>query len=144
MASCYPTRVESAVDVDVFISAAIDAGTSNGIEALDPAQRLVFLIAEAEALCDIDGIDSFLGRYAPAWITEAAAAFEAIGAGAIAAELRAAPLDAPVGDPRLDRLNALITGRFGYDSHAIRRAVEERREEGRGSQLDLKKPKGMT
>ena len=112
---------------DEFIEAAIAAGERLGAEALDPDQRLVYLIAEAECLSDMDGIDSFLGKYAPRWLSEAAAAFEAVGAAEIAAELRAVPPDAAVGDPRLDRLNGLLTARAGYDYEAIRRVVAERR-----------------
>jgi len=110
-----------------FIDQAIAAGQRDGVAALDPDQRLVYLIAEAECLCDMEGVDSFLDRYAPDWIAEAAAAFEAVGAADIALELRAAPLNAPVDDPRLDRLNELIVGRVGYDYEAMRRVVEERR-----------------
>ena len=94
---------------------------------LDAEQKLVFLISEAEVLCDMEGIDSFLDRYAPRWVPEAAA-FEAVGAAEIAAELRAAPFDALfTGDPRLDRVNELITGRVEYAYEAIRRVVEGRR-----------------
>jgi len=99
---------EMVVDTDRFINAAIDSGSRNGVDTLDAEQRMVFLISEAEVLCDIEGIDSFLQRYSPDWVPEAADAFEAIGALDIAAELRAAPLDAPVGDPRLARLHELI------------------------------------
>lgn len=113
------------MDPDAFINAAIDAGARDGVGALDPIQRMVFLISEAEVLCDMEGIDSFLNRYAPGWIPAAAAAFEAVGAADIAAELHGAPLDASAGDSRLDRLNELITRRAGYNYEAIRRVVEE-------------------
>ena len=117
---------------DEFISDAIERGQRNGVASLDPDQRTVFLIAEAEADCDMNGIDTFLDRYAPDWITETAAAFEAVGANEIAAEMRLAPLKATFGgDRRLNRLNELITGRVGYDYEAIQRVVEERRRTGR-------------
>ena len=112
---------------DAFIESAIAAGERHGVETLDPDQQLVFLLSEAECLSDMEGIDSFLGKYAPRWLAEAAAAFESIGAVEIANELRAAPPDAPVGDPRLDRLNKLVTTRAGYDYEALRRVVAERR-----------------
>jgi hypothetical protein len=113
---------------DDFITDAIDRGQRDGVTALDPDQRMVFLIAEAEADCDMNGIDTFLSRYAPDWISEAAAAFDAVGATEIAKEMRTAPLDALfTSDPRLDRLNELITDRVGYDYEAIQRVVEERR-----------------
>lgn len=112
---------------EAFIDAAIAAGGRDGVAALDPDQRLVYLISEAECLCDSEGIDSFLRRYAPQWLGEAAAAFEAFGAAGIAAELRAAPLDALfTGDPRLDRLNALLTERAGYGYESIRAVVADR------------------
>jgi hypothetical protein len=97
------------MDSETFINAAIDTGAKYGIDTLDAEQRLVFLISEAEVLCDMEGIESFLQCYGPIWIAEAAAAFEAVGAVDIAAELRVAPIGAPVGDPRLSRLNELIT-----------------------------------
>jgi hypothetical protein len=113
---------------DDFITDAIDLGQSNGVASLDPNQRMVFLIAEAEADCDMNGIDTFLSRYGLDWISETAAAFDAVGATEIAAEMRVAPLDALfTGDKRLDRLNELITGRVGYNYEAIQRIVEERR-----------------
>ena len=112
---------------DDFISDAINLGQSHGVASLDPTQRMVFLIAEAEADCDMNGIDTFLSRYGPDWISETAAAFDAVGATEIAAEMRAAPLDSLfTGDTRLDRLNELITGRSGYNYEAIQRVVEER------------------
>jgi hypothetical protein len=112
---------------DDFITEAIDCGQRNGVASLHPDQRMVFLIAEAEADCDMNGVDTFLSRYAPDWIPEAAAAFDAVGATEIAKEIRVAPLDSLfTGDPRLDRLNELIVGRVGYNYEAIHRAVEDR------------------
>jgi hypothetical protein len=111
---------------DEFIDRAIAAGERLGVAALDTNQRLVYLIAEAESLSDMEGVDSFLKRYTPKYLHEAAAAFEAVGAAEIARELLAVPQDASVGDPRLDRLNALITSRAGYDFDAVRGAVAER------------------
>jgi hypothetical protein len=115
------------VTPESFIDAAIAAGERNGVAALDPDQRLVYLITEAECLCDMEGIDSFLSRYAPDWLPEAAAAFEAVGAAEIAAELRAAPAYASIGDPRLARLNELVGARAGYDHESLCRVVAERR-----------------
>jgi hypothetical protein len=111
---------------EAFIDEAIAAGERLGVAGLDLDQRLVYLIAEAECLSDMEGIDSFLDKYAPAWLAEAAVAFEAVGAAEIAAELRAVPSDAAVGDPRLDRLNELVTARAGYDFEAIRHVVTQR------------------
>jgi hypothetical protein len=50
---------------DAFIGTAIEVASRNGIGALDANQRLVYLISEAEVLCDMEGIDAFLGRYFP-------------------------------------------------------------------------------
>ena len=112
---------------EAFIDAAIAAGERDGVAALDPVQRLVYLIAEAECLADMEGIDAFLGRYAPEWLHAAAAAFEAVGAAEISAELRSLPPDAAVGDPRLDRLNELVVARAGYGFESLRAVVAERR-----------------
>jgi hypothetical protein len=116
----------SDVDPDVFIRGAIEAGARAGVEALDPDQRLVFLISEVEVLCDMEGIDTFLDRYRPRWMAETATAFAAIGATQIAAALGAITLDTPPDDPLLDRANELIVNRAGYDYEAIRRAIEGR------------------
>ncbi len=43
---------------EAFINAAIAAGERDGVAALDPDQRLVYLIAEAECLADMEGIDA--------------------------------------------------------------------------------------
>lgn len=85
--------------------------------ALEPNQRLVFLISEAEVLCDMEGIDSFLDRYAAEWLGESADAFAAVGATEIAAGLRAIArtgADALV----VGQTNTLIAQRVGYDYDA--------------------------
>jgi len=110
-----------------FIEEAIAAGNELGVAALDSDKRLVYLIAEAECLADMEGIDAFLRSYAPEWQAEAASAFEAVGAIEIAAELRAIPHDAPVGDPRLVRLNELVVSRVGYSYESLVRVLVERR-----------------
>jgi|SRR5580704_7841659 hypothetical protein len=98
-----------------------------GIGALDADQRLVYLIAEAEALCDMEGIDAFLNYYFPDWMEETAAAFAEVGAAEIAGALRGAIDADTIRDDRLlDRANELITGRAGYDYETIRQAVERR------------------
>lgn len=121
----YMTRL-SDVDPDEFIRGAIEAGARDGVEALDPDQRLVFLISEAEMMCDGDGIDSFLDRYRPLWMAETTTAFAAIGATQIAEALGAITLDTSPDDPLLDRANELISERAGYDYEAIRRVIEGR------------------
>ena len=119
------------VDPDAFINTALEVGLralreGRGIAALDADQRLVYLISEAEGLCDMDGIDSFLDRYFRQWMEETAAAFAEVGAAEIAVALRAIDADTIRDDPLLDRANDLITSRTGYDYEAIRQAVERR------------------
>jgi hypothetical protein len=111
---------------DAFISTAIEVGSHDGIGALDADQRLVYLISEAEILCDIDGIDNFLDQYFPQWKEETAAAFAEVGAAEIAMGLRAITADTMRDDPLLDRVNDLIRIRAGYDYETIRMAVEQR------------------
>jgi len=115
-----------AANPDAFINTAIEVGSRDGIDALDPDQRLIYLISEAEVLCDMEGIDSFLDRYFPKWIEETAAAFAEVGAAEIAVGLRAITADTTRDHPLLDRVNDLITDRAGYDYETIRRAVEQR------------------
>jgi hypothetical protein len=76
-------------DLGAFIDTAIEVGFRDGIGALDADQRLVYLISEAEVLCDIDGIDNFLDLYFPRWKEETAAAFTEVGAAEIAMGSRA-------------------------------------------------------
>jgi hypothetical protein len=111
---------------DAFTNAAIEAGVRDGVEALDANERLVFLISEAEVLCDMEGIDSFLNRYRLRWMTETVSAFAEVGAAEIAAALNAIALDTPPNDQLLDRASELITSRTGYDFAAMRRVVEQR------------------
>lgn len=112
---------------DEFINHAIDLGSRNGIASLDPDQRMVFLISEAEVDCDMNGIGTFLDRYFPVWQSDTAAAFEAIGAVDIAVGLRAINSETHRDDPLLAKLNELITSRADYDYKTIRRVVESRR-----------------
>jgi hypothetical protein len=114
------------IDPDDFINIAIEAGERDGIEALDADQRLVFLISEAEVLCDKDGIDSFLDRYRPHWMGETAVAFAQVGAAEIASGLGAITVQTARDDPLLDRINDLISSRAGYDHDAIRKVIAQR------------------
>jgi hypothetical protein len=114
------------VDADAFIDAAISLGARDGIAALDPDQRLVFLISEAEVDYDMNGIETCLNRYCPLWIAEIADAFAAVGATEIAMCLRAITSDTRREDPVLDRVNELITERSGYDYETIRKEIERR------------------
>ena len=70
-------------DVEGVIAEAVEAGQLNGVESLKGWQRTVFLIAEAELLCDM-GAD-FADEYAAEFLTDGfAAAFRNIGAAKIA------------------------------------------------------------
>jgi hypothetical protein len=111
---------------DSFITLAIEAGARDGVASLDADQRLVFLVSEAEILCDMEGIDSFIDRNGPEWLAECAIAFETTGASEIALGLRQIGPDTATDDPILERLNTMITGRVGSNDEAIRRAVELR------------------
>lgn len=113
-------------DPDAFINTAIEVGFREGIGALDTDQRLVYLISQAEVVCDIDGIDNFLELYFPQWKEETAAAFAEVGAAEIAVGLRAITAETMRDDPLLDRVNNLICTRAGYDYETIRSAVEQR------------------
>jgi hypothetical protein len=123
----------SGIDADAFITTAISLGERNGIAALDPDQRLVFLISEAEVDCDMNGIDTFLHSYFPLWMAETADAFAAVGATEIATSLKAITSDTQHEDPALDRANELITERSGYDYEAIRKEIERRLAKRSGS-----------
>jgi len=100
-------------------------GAERGLDSLTPAGRKVFLISEAEVLCDMEGIDSFLDRYS-ASVSEAADAFAAAGAGQIAGSLRAICAQLPARpDELLDRANTLIVARTGYDYDSILRIISD-------------------
>ncbi|HSI34751.1 MAG TPA: hypothetical protein VK986_14280 [Tepidisphaeraceae bacterium] len=112
---------------DEFIDAAIDKGQSGGAASLDADQRLVYLIAEAEASCDMDGIDTLLDHYPLADLEECASAFDEIGASEVAAALRKVLAALPAREEALlDKADSLIKDRTGYDYDAIRAAVGRR------------------
>jgi hypothetical protein len=48
------------MDSKRFIDEAITLGSQSGLSSLDPLQRKVFLISEAEVCCDMHGFDSFI------------------------------------------------------------------------------------
>ncbi len=109
---------------DAFISQAIARGSAGGLSALTGPARMVFLISEAEVLCDKDGIDSFVDRYGASGVTELAAAYSTVGADEIASVLREVAKSLPkVPDILLSRANDEITSRLGYRYEDIARAV---------------------
>jgi hypothetical protein len=111
-------------EADRLIEAAIDRGSRDGVAALGPAERIVYLISEAEVYCDMEGIESFLDNYHPEWTAACADAFEAVGAAEIAAGFRR--LASGEDDGVTERLNDLITSRSGYRYEAVRNAVVSR------------------
>jgi hypothetical protein len=72
----------------VSIESVLKRGAESGIDSLSDPERKVWLISEAEVLCDMEGIDSFLDRY-QSFLPEAADAFAETGATQIADSLRA-------------------------------------------------------
>lgn len=112
--------------LDEFIEAAISEGNRNGVGALSFEKRAVFLISEAEILCDMEGIDTFLHHYAPAWIKETVTAFNRIGATDIAQGFEEiGSVEAPC-EQLLDRVNKLVTGRVGYEYSAFENLLNQR------------------
>ena len=107
------------MDYDCFINEAIARGSRDGVASLNADQRLVFLVSEAEVNCDMNGIDTFIDRYAPDWIAETASAFERIGANAIATEFQKFMSNTIDPDAIQERLNTLIADRTGYDYDSI-------------------------
>ena len=108
-----------------FINHAIGTGEALGIEALDDIQRMIWLVAEAEAWCDMGTIDTFLDRYAARWLEDTRLAFEAFGATEIAECFALLP-SAPDDEAELDRLCSLISSRRGYSFESIVREVGRR------------------
>jgi hypothetical protein len=110
-----------------FINQTIVAGERGGITTLALNQRLVWLISEAEIMTDMDGVESFLSRYAD-WLNETAIAFEDIGAVEIASELQAIITSGMMSEAQLNHLNGLINNRFGYNDDTIQQMIAKRLE----------------
>jgi hypothetical protein len=114
---------------EAFIAEAIARGSGEGLPALNGVARMVFLIAEAEVLCDMEGIDTFVDRYGGSGVSELAGAYSAIGANAIASVLQEIANSMPdLPDFLLSRANDQITSRLGYTYEDIVRAVREAQE----------------
>ena len=115
------------MSADDFIDAAIEHGQRDGLAALDADERFVFLIAEAESCCDIDGLDALLDRYPPDDLADCGTAFAEVGAVDIAAALGAVISVLPSRDEwTLRTADTLIKARVGYDCDALRTAVSRR------------------
>lgn len=106
-----------------YIDSILKRGAQGGIESLSRSERMVWLISEAEILCDMDGIDSFLDRYEEI-LPEVADSFARVGAIQIAENLRAIHAKLPSRPEEfLDQTNALVTDRAGYDAAAVARLI---------------------
>lgn len=105
-----------------FISASIERGAKEGLRALSAKERVVFLVSEAEVLCDMEGIDTLVDRIESKEVFGVSEAFAAIGASEIAACLRQIEEALPLrDDDALTRGNDLIRSRAGYSYEAIKR-----------------------
>ncbi|MDO4879403.1 MAG: hypothetical protein Q3966_08980 [Neisseria sp.] len=104
-------------DIDGKIVAALEAGRLNGLDGLNNWQRTVFLIAEAELLCDM-GAD-FADDYDAEFLTDGfAAAFRNIGAVEIAGLF--VRFAADMGNVENEQaLAAAVSDRSGYDYQTI-------------------------
>ena len=112
---------------DDFINMTIDKGQSRGLAELGHNERFVFLIAEVEADCDMNGIDTFLDRYDSRVVADCATAFSEIGANEIGATLSRIARSLPErSEPDLDRVDRLIKDRAGYNYDSIAAAVQRR------------------
>ena len=110
---------------DEFISASIDRGVTEGVRALSDKERVVFLVSEAEVLCDTEGIDSLVDDIESKKIFGVSEAFAAIGAIDIATCLREIENALPMrNDEALTRGNDLIRSRSGYSYDAVKRYAE--------------------
>jgi len=107
------------------IDSILKRGAEGGLDSLASVERKVFLISQAEILCDMEGIDSFLDYYADS-VSEVADGFAAAGATQIAESLRAIHAQLPArSDELLNRANSLITAREGYDYDSVARFVSD-------------------
>jgi hypothetical protein len=113
-----------ALDPESFIDDAIKQGSRLGLRSLAGVARQVYLISEAEVLCDMEGIDSFVDAYGGAGVAELAEAYAFIGAWKISSVLREISGAMPgAREEALDLANALICDRAGYGYEDIANAV---------------------
>jgi len=110
--------------IDKYIEEAVTVGDKNGIESLSELQKNIYIIAEAEISCDMDGIDSFIEKYNKKGVLEASVAYSLIGAIDIAKGLKeiAKALPNP-SETVLERTNSFITERYNYSYESIKNYV---------------------
>ena len=114
------------MNAEEYIDIAIRRGERLGLNSLAPLERKVFLISEAEVLCDMEGIDSLINRYGINELEECAEAFQSVGANEIATKLKASIRPESLSDGLLNELGSLISSRAGYSYESILQYVKER------------------
>ncbi len=115
---------DDATAADAFIAAAVRRGRAEGPAALSAVERTLFLIAAAEADCDMEGVDALLDRFRPPAVRAMADAFTAVGAVAIGRALTAVAARLPARPEKLlDAADELIKARDGYDDQSLREYV---------------------
>jgi hypothetical protein len=113
------TRVSPAEIIDL----ALKRGAEKGLAGLSGWERRIYLISQAEILCDMEGVTTFLDQFETS-LPEAAEAFAAVGADEIAQSLRAICAALPQRpEELLDWAGQLISSRSGYDYDTILKAI---------------------
>ena len=108
------------MDVDQFIKQAIDRGDARGPWELSIAERLVYLISEAEIRCDMTGFESFTELYGERGVKALADAYRDVGAIELAGVLEALlPLFPEPAEELLLPAYELICSRAGYSYESI-------------------------
>jgi len=123
------------MNIEEYVDGVLSRGLKQGLPSLAPLERKLFLVSQAEVLCDMEGIDTFLDSYAPAEVLECASAFRAIGATQIADLLDRISRASPPGEADLSQVNTLITDRTQYDYDAIEAWLAAERESNQISEL---------
>jgi len=121
----YRASLIRTLDVLMDIDNAVSAGDKDGIESLSKLQSMIYIIAETEIWCDMDGIDTFIDKYGKDGPLKAADAYLAVGASEIATGLGAIASKLPNADEAtLDKTNSFITVRYNYNYESIKKYVE--------------------
>jgi hypothetical protein len=117
-------------DLDLYFANAIQEKGLGG----HPIRRAIFLVSELETLCDMEGVDSFLSRYADAQdLRLLAGLLRSAGAAPLAAALSRAADSLPnPSEPLLDEINLLVTSRSGYDFESLASAVRSAMRQAKG------------
>ena len=111
------------MDIESYIQNAIEIAASKGLESLDPCQKSIFYISEAEVTCNMDGIDSLIDRYGQKAMACFSTAYSQIGAHSISA-LFAVIATGDIDEETLSEINELITNREDYSYNSISKYIE--------------------